>query len=152
MPLTSLGWASRIFELGTGHMDDVARTVANRTAVGVTAKSAKVGSAIDGARSTWEGVLGGLRAGGSGTDAAAGMQQIVKHLNSVRATSPGRVAGHVQGAANDATAIRDALRGAGAATPRVDAALEGTVWNFRHHLDEAWHELGMAKVMGELRR
>lgn len=99
---TALGWASRIFDLGSGTMDDVARQVAGGRSVGTSMAGIRVGASIGAARTGWSSVLQSLRHGGSGADAAEGMRHVVDELESVRRLAQGRVAGHVHAASTEA--------------------------------------------------
>lgn len=148
---TALGWKSAIFNLGEQTLDDVSRSVASGTSIGTRADATRAGAAIETSRTTWTGVLDGLRSGGGGDDAARGLLEIADQLDGVGRKVPGTVAGHARSASVEASAIADVVRGAGSSTPVVNGALQTRVWNFRFHLDSAWQELGMAKVMGDLR-
>lgn len=77
-------------------------------------------------------------------DVVAGNLRVTGELRDV----PGQVVGHVRNAKVAADeVVANLRRGAGPEAEETHTAM----WRLRHELDEGWQQLGMARVMGDLR-
>lgn len=95
-----------------------------------------------------------IRSGVAGADDAAmatRFTDLASTLDGARQTAmSGAPAGHAHAAATAARDVSDALRAAGTTADGIPEQAHMGIWNVRSHLDQAWHELGMAKAMGQL--
>lgn len=160
--MNPLGWKSAIYALAKAGetsappmlqaADQLAGGIAQRAAAGGTLSNVDdfVLKLAD-ARAAFSGAISSGVSGADDAAMATRFSGIASLLDDAHRTGlRGSPMGHADAAGSAARQVSDALARVGTTADGIPEQAHTGIWSLRNHLDQAWNELGIEKVMGRL--